>query len=252
MSPGIVVFSCFRIPLPLIFILLTLFYACDVPRDNPLDPGGSNYNPPIPVLSSEECQVSIYSSHIKQWYPTNDIYVLYISAVLNVPLSVEWVRAIYSDSIFYTLDSELKTTIYEAYLPNSNIYSIVGHPFYLEINLNNGSVYHSEDFWLARVIDYIPQPLSPANDETTGVRPILTWEPADLNFPFTYTLTVHKYPMPQVFWYYEGIPSNVNYFQVDTDLIIGQNYWQVSVVDEFGNQSTSPEAFFIVTNEASP
>jgi len=248
------------IPLILITSLLIGIYGCDVPRNNPFDPWGTNYSPST-TMSEDEYQVSVYSCHENLWYP-GEIYRLHIEAEIYLPLPIDSIKAVYQDSICYPLyfyllgdmSSIWKTEILEDYLPGGEIYSLLGNPFNLEVYFTNGSIRFSSDFWLARVIEYIPQTRSPGAGEITDSYPLLEWELAELNFPFTYTLKVMKNEagISQLFWSVEGIIDTAASYQVDTPLQDGAHLWTVTVVDDYNNQSTSNEAAFIVYNEPIP
>ena len=248
------------ITLFLITLILLGIYGCDVHRDNPYDPWGTNYNP-SPTLNDDEYQALIYSCHENPWYP-GEIFRLHIEAEIYLPLPIDSIKAVYQDTICYPLyfylsgdmSSTWKTEILEDYLPGGEIYNLLGHPFHLEVFFTNGSFRYSPDFWLAQIIEYIPHTISPGAGETTNSYPQLEWEPAELNFPFTYTLKVMKNEagISQLFWSAEGINYTVTSLQVDTPLQDGAHLWTVSVVDDFNNQSTSNEAAFYVYNEPIP
>ena len=253
------IFLCLKTVL-LISLILFILNGCEVPRDNPFDPWGSNYNPSA-ALTENEYEVSIYSTHEELWYP-GEIFELHIEAEIYLPMPIDSIKAVYMDTLCYPLYFAFigemapvwRTEILEDYLPNGEINELLGHHFNLRVYFSNGIVKESPHFWLARVIEYTPQTISPSGSDTTGSYPNLEWEQAELNFPFTYTINIMRAigGVTQNYWTVEGLAGTITNYQVQVPLLNGTHVWTVTTVDEFNNQSTSTQTPFVVSNEFIP
>ncbi|MBN2012091.1 hypothetical protein JW960_22370 [candidate division KSB1 bacterium] len=207
----------------------------------------------------------VRSEHINMWRNPQSLYRLYVETTVSDPDGIWDVKNIRFLIPQFTFVDTINTSEYydspgkyivhysENKLPGSSIENLLGYPMFIEaIDDINTSVL-SSPVYLARIINMRPNTVEPQgfiyiNDP----RPVLKWQPVDeLVYPFTYRI--------EVFWTISGVnksylkwSQNVMFetdsIRVSQPLDRDENYyWTVSVVDEFGNWSSSREAEFKVT-----
>jgi hypothetical protein len=248
--------------LPLVVFFI---YSCDVARDNPLDPYGTNYNvsnPNLPLPGNLD--ISCISKHTHDNPYQGDIYSVVITAqfdgfptIGDVIASFNgYARNYYFDS--YNSATLWKTEITEGSLPENNIYESVGQPLYLTIYCPEVNDFKSEYFNYSRVIDITPESLLPDNDGSEDQKPTFVWEipndPTNSLIPYNYTfsISVKLTNVTSVYYYVEGISRDSTSFTPDLPLMVGNTIWWVSIVDDFGNYSSSQQKYFKVNYGYSP
>ena len=238
-------------------IFAFLISGCDVARDNPNDPFGTNYIPASGLPGSVED--SIYSKHYNKYGIDEDTYWLYIDAVISGFCPIESVNAIILDSTYSMtlvlggINPVWKLIKLETSLPFNNVGALIGHDLFLDIYCSDGTQYTSEGLFLARVIYTEPVIIGPGGYELTSTRPTFTWiKPADIRFPFTYTIEVSFQNELNIYHTESGIPSDSTSYPCTVSLMEGDNVWWLTIVDEFGNSSVSLQNIFKATNEVTP
>jgi len=105
-----------------------------------------------------------------------------------------------------------------------------------------------KEFIISRIIEETSETISPVDRESTGPSPTLAWTSMALSFPFTFRVQIDRIVagINTPAWEKEAIDSNDTTISVDKVLASGEYRWTVSVVDEFGNTSTSKPAAFVV------
>jgi len=208
----------------------------------------------IPVISDAR----ILSVHISRWWPPpEDIFLLEMQVEVDDPdglsdITGVWVEV--SDSTFLDslrFDSDrgyFYTSLEESDLPTSGIHELLGLPFRVLAQDAPGVRGISEPYYLARVIDFTPQPLSPYGLEAVPPKPELIWAPVVLPFQFTLVVEVSRIDLgiPTPVWRKENLPPTTTRLALTDSLAPGTYFWTVSVVDSFGNRSRSKEASFRV------
>ena len=134
-------------------------------------------------------------------------------------------------------------------LANGRLQSILGREILFTAVDRLGKQPEPQKLILFRIIDQAPEILSPkdrANADST--RPLLRWNPFNAAFAFSYSARVEKIVagIPALAWEKSRIESTLASVRVDKVLTKGEYRWTVSVMDDFGNVSTSAPAAFLV------
>jgi len=243
------------------FTVIICFLGCDLPRLNPYDPNGSGYNPPgTDTTFQGETQASVYSEHYKN-YILQDRYNLYVEAHFISFPAIQNVSVVFFDTLSFALNNLSspgllpfwRAVILDDYFLGISVFEVIGHPPHLTIQLPNQAQYQSEDFNLARFIEYTPVTISPPNGSIVSIRPTFVWQLADeVLYYHTFSLTVSFQFKWNVYFTVDSIPSDVYSYQPPVNLSIGQNLWWITLEDEFGDKSISTEVSFQISNEINP
>ena len=239
-------------------IFLLLICGCDVPRDNPNDPYGTNFVVSSPEPAGE-IDVAAYSEHINRLGSDADYYWFNINTAIEGLCSIDSVNTILLDSTYRMtltwsgITPVWKLRLLEDYLPVGSVDQLVGHDLFLDVYCSDNTIYNPEPFILARVIYTEPEIISPVNGETTTPHPEFCWiKPSEIGFPYTYTINVSYLNELNVYYTAAGIDGDSTSFTSEVSLTEGNNVWWLSIVDEFGNSSVSLHKNFRVTNEVTP
>lgn len=239
---------------------LGLFAGCDwsPPRDNPRDPGSSNYDAP-PVI--EEVRVETHCRMLMVDY-----------------CSLEIIADVYDREGISTLDSAW------VYLQGNCLgemgYDAIQDYFILALNENSDELpdrlgsYLGKDFvvrfkddWghtiadsarIAVIIRDYPQPVSPAKenrpDTVTTHRPCFQWLPYISDFDFLFRVDCYLDPFSYLLWDSCGIHSDCTGVCMGLDDSLANSVdsqvmysWTVSVEDSAGNTATSRPYQFVVS-----
>ena len=134
-------------------------------------------------------------------------------------------------------------------LPEGRLHSILARSLLFSARDRLGNQPQPKELVVFRIIDQSPQIVSPQNRAAAdSSRPNLTWNPFGTTFPFTFSVRVEKIVggIPALAWERMGISSQTTAIRVMKTLTRGEYRWTLSVVDEFGNTSTSQPAAFLV------
>ncbi|TET44459.1 carboxypeptidase regulatory-like domain-containing protein [candidate division TA06 bacterium] len=183
----------------------------------------------------------------------NDLYAIFSAKVLDPD---GWVL---SDSVFLSLDTSMVwpmrdlgsdsfgLTLPDDSLPGNNLEYLIGRDLVLLATDNAGRRSISDSFGITRIIYDIPVALSPIIYAPQN--PVtFKWSGIDVEFEFTYTLTVEQINPPEnKIWVVEGISSNsTNYPLKDTLTLGGTFLWCMKALDSFDNSSRSRFELFTV------
>ena len=133
-------------------------------------------------------------------------------------------------------------------LPFNNLEQIIGKDIYISAIDKQGDEAISSPLRLNRIIQHTPIIENPQSLEIVNSTPILYWLKSVLIFSFTYKIELFRVDNGIVskVWEKLNISATNKQLQTTEALSDGTYYWTLSVVDEFGNQSRSKEASFIV------
>jgi len=208
------------------------------------------------VLSQE-----ILTRKIDRYYPS-PLYFVDIYASVTDPNGITDV-----DSVWFSVDTllypmvysvslkEFQTTILKYDLPTNTIEWLVDQPLRIRSKDRYNAVNYSTPFYVSRIIENTATPTYPisANNDTTNSTPLFKWSPPDVTFNFTYTITLSliEADISTVVWTYTGLNSFYEELQFPSNssgvtLTAGNYGWTVTVVDDFGNYSSSKEIFFVI------
>ncbi|TET81240.1 carboxypeptidase regulatory-like domain-containing protein [candidate division TA06 bacterium] len=175
----------------------------------------------------------------------NDLYAVFSAKVLDPD---GWVL---SDSVFLGLDTSIVwpmrdlgsdsfgLTLPDDSLPGNNLEYLIGRDLVLLATDNAGRCSISDAFGITRIIYDIPVALSPRFYAPQNP-PTFKWSGIDVQFEFTYTLTVEMLYPSDTTWVYGGISSDsTSYYQESDTLPPGGFLWSIEALDLFGNSSKS-------------
>ena len=131
-------------------------------------------------------------------------------------------------------------------LPGGKLHGVLGHP--ITFSAIDRLQQHSapKELIVFRIIDQVPEIISPRDGVVVNSTPTLIWQPLTLSFPFDYQVQIDRLRggVRRTVWKQEGIETSTTSVTVDQELTPDEYLWTVSVVDEFGNVSTSQLAAF--------
>lgn len=208
--------------------------------------------PGVPIFKRFE----LSSLHVSRWFPPpEELYSLEIEAELAdhdgvADIDSLWVRIddfAFSQFLFV----EVAPGMYRHSIPSGDLpvglTALLGQEVQLEAKDRSGAFNVSSPKSVIRVIDETPIALDPLELMFVGsAQPTFTWEPLDLDFPFTFRLDVVRIDqnIQSTILTIEDIASSNTMIESTMSIAPGDYYWTVSVVDEFGNRSRSREAGF--------
>ncbi len=128
---------------------------------------------------------------------------------------------------------------------------LVGSPIFFSALDLVGNWNKSEAYFLTRVIEQTPIPLSPVDRDTVGARPYLVWLPYPYRFPVQQQIEVYRTitGIPVFIWDADSILSESDSIQVDFLLDEASYFWTIAAIDQFGNLARSKESPFIVNED---
>lgn len=142
-----------------------------------------------------------------------------------------------------------QTRLLPSDLPVADVEAMLGHPVFIELTDRVGQVCQAGPFFLVRVIDQEPIIESPRSSALVSNKPLFKWKAIQLPFPFAFRLEVYRIIDPILFELslsVSNLPATTLEYQVIQALRPGSYLWTISVVDEFGNWSSSIRATFQV------
>ncbi len=194
------------------------------------------------VLSSEHIASAI----------AGDSYVLHAVCSASDPDGVyemDSVLLLVGDTAFM-MDERAEDTFAVA-VPDSllpfNIHNLIGVPMHVVAKDIHGGVRLSEDLYLARIIQRVPEAIAPIGGVTAPPRPMFVWHSLDVEYPVTYDLELYRAPIGQVpTLVMRAVGIQDTTFQMEDSLSSGFYYWVIFGVDDFGDRSRSIEYLFMV------
>ncbi len=134
-------------------------------------------------------------------------------------------------------------------LANGRLHSILGREIFFTAEDRLGKRPEPQKLILFRLIDQAPEIVAPKDRAAAdSTRPVLSWNPFNAAFTFTYGTRVEKVVagIPTLAWEKSNLENAKTSVRVDKVLAKGEYRWSLSVTDDFGNTSTSRPAAFIV------
>ncbi len=197
--------------------------------------------------------------HISRWWPSNDLFFLEVNADVadaDGPFDIERVWFEIPDLNYsITLDARVqpigrydKLIRADSLSPRVSLQSLLGKTLRINVRDKQGIIVTSDAGQLVRVLEDIPNALEPIADALLDTnRPTLIWEPFPPRFDFTYRIDVFldEDNFDPLVRQVTNIPMDVTTLQLES-LPTGKYFWTVTVVDEFGNQTRSKQAGFLI------
>jgi hypothetical protein len=208
---------------------------------------------------------NILTRKIDQYYPSPQ-YFVDITASVTDPNGIVDVDSVWFsvDTLLYPMEysvttKQFQTTLYKYDIPTNTIQWLVNKPLKIRSKDRRNAVNLSTSFYVSRIIENTAIPTYPTTNpltqiqDTTGSTPMFQWNPPDVTFNYTYTILLSRVEseIRTVVWTYTQIYSSIVQQQYlgntgNDTLSAGEYVWTISVVDDFGNYSSSKEASFIV------
>lgn len=200
--------------------------------------------------------VTFYSEHIAQWWP-GDTYHAILTLILNdsdgnadidsavfllpaLSFSKAFEQTARPDSFFVDIE--------DLELPGSDLQYLIEQESYVTITDRAGASVTGGPFFLRRIIEDAPLPLSPSNLQPVSAFPNLEWEPFSLAFEFTFVVQVFRISagLPVLSHTSPALPDEQVSYSFPDSLSSGTYFWTIGIRDNLNNFSRSKEASFVV------
>ena len=203
-------------------------------------------------------QTALTTHHISRFFPVDDLFLLEVNVKVNDPDGVSDIKQVYFDITEFdasdTLDASLETGFFSKRLsvddlPINSIHSLIGRAFYISIMDDANQITVSNELFLTRIIDLTPILESPTNLETVASDTIeFLWQKNRLPFLFRHRIEIFQINLGLLTKVDElnNIPSDISKWSAAHNLPKGDYVWILTIIDEFGNTSSSKEGTFNV------
>lgn len=200
--------------------------------------------------------VTFYSEHIAQWWP-GDAYRAFLTLTLSDPdgsADLDWpIFLIPAFGFSKTFQQSGRpdsffVEIENLELPQSSLQHLIEQESYVTVTDRAGARVSGGPFFLRRIIEDAPLPLSPSNLQPVSAFPTLEWEAFSLAFEFTFVVQVFRISagLPVLIHTAPGLPEEQVSYSFPDSLGSGTYFWTIGVRDNLNNFSRSKEASFIV------
>ncbi len=202
--------------------------------------------------------ISLTTHHISRWFPMEDTYFMELKTMVSDPDGLSDIRKVtarvhsidYADSLQPGLQTGIfKRTLYDRDLPVSSIHRFVGKPFEFIVEDELGMRTISDPIYITRIIEQTPVLTSPSELKMVNNPSIqFEWQRLDVVYSATFTIKIFKINFGVAIKVDEvaNIAIDDISYQYQSSLDEGDYYWTISIVDEFGNSSSSKEGTFKV------
>lgn len=129
-----------------------------------------------------------------------------------------------------------------------NVFLLLGQRVPVRVRDALGTTTTVEDPMLARIIEQTPVADDPINGKTllAGTPIVLRWTVPSLSYPVTYRVELVDLNTNTTVSVARNLPPGQDSVQVPLSLAPGSYQWFVWIVDQYGNESRSREAGFVV------
>lgn len=206
----------------------------------------------LPTITSADFQ----TFHLSRWWPPpQDQFWLDINISATDPDGAGDVDAVFVEIPIFNLVDTLQvdrgryiTRLREEEIGLS-VEAISGHDIQIVVRDQVGaeSVFRGQR--ISRIISETPTANTPSGLSTVNSNPpVFSWSVEGINYPFNYQIDIFlvNENIPTLVQTIPSISSDSLSFTGPASLPTGQYFWTISIIDEFGNQSRSKEAGFIV------
>ncbi len=200
--------------------------------------------------------VVFYSEHIDQWWPGETYHAIFTltvsdpdgsadigSATFLLPalsFSKAFEQTARPDSFFVDIEN--------LELPQADLQQLIEQESYVAIRDRAGASVSGGPFFLRRIIEDAPLPLSPSNLQPVSAYPTLEWEVFSLGFEFTFVVQVFRISggLPVLIHTSASLPEEHVSYAFPDSLSSGTYFWTIGIRDNLNNFSRSKEASFVV------
>lgn len=197
-----------------------------------------------------------YSQFIDQWWP-DPYHEIVLNLIADDPDGINDIQDIRLDIPEFDIQNSLSVSnridsfsisLQATKFPDGNIFNIIGKQVYIELIDYSGGAQKEGPFFIYRIFETSPIPLSPTGLASVNNQPILRWQEFLAPFNFYFEIQIFRIVagIPNLIYYHKNISSAQNEYQYPGTLSTGQYFWVIWVKDEIGNLSRSKEASFQV------
>lgn len=204
--------------------------------------------------------ISLTTIHTSHFFPVDDMFFLQIDTQVNDLDGIADIDNVLFDipefNVSDTLEISLEAGLFTKRLsiddlPINTIQTLIGRAFILSVTDDAGITTKSDKSFLTRVIEATPVLNQPQNLQTVPPDSIhFTWEKVRLPYWFSHTLEIFQ--INQGFLTKTTEINNIASIEIDTTIENtfppGDYVWILTIIDEFGNTSSSKEGTFHVSN----
>jgi hypothetical protein len=206
----------------------------------------------------EITQASLITHHISRWWPVEDRYILEMSVEVEDKDGINEI-----DSVWMTIDeynyarsldrmenlSEYGIFILDYQLPVSPVHLIQGKQIKTLCTDLVGNTSAPKMLYITRIIDIVPHVVYPSNQETIDSFPMtFKWQEEFLPYPISYKLEIYQinFGLYTKIFEVDSIDQNISEYKYSDELLTGDYFWLIYIVDSDGNTSSSKEGTFRV------
>ncbi|MCA9731864.1 MAG: carboxypeptidase regulatory-like domain-containing protein [Deferribacteres bacterium] len=201
--------------------------------------------------------IALKTHHISRHFPIDEMYSLQIDASVDDFDGIADINqvafAIPALNQTGTLEATQNFGIFSKILnieePVPSIHALIGRQFILNVTDDVGITVSSDAQFLTRVIDLTPQLVFPTElDTITATQSTFEWTRVHLNYPFTLKIEIYRINFGALIKAkeYTNIPAEQRSAPIDYEFSSGNYLWILTIIDEFGNTSSSKEGTFHV------
>lgn len=202
--------------------------------------------------------ISLTTIHTSHFFPVDDMFFLQIDTRVNDLDGIADIDNVLFDipefNVSDTLEISLEAGLFTKRLsiddlPVNTIQTLIGRAFILSVSDDAGVTIKSNQQFLTRVIDATPVLSQPINLQTVSPDSVrFAWEKVRL--PYWFTQIIEIFRINQGLLTKTTEVKNIKGTKIDTvieNILPTADYvWILTVIDEFGNKSSSKEGIFHV------
>ncbi|KAA3657539.1 MAG: carboxypeptidase regulatory-like domain-containing protein [Calditrichaeota bacterium] len=202
--------------------------------------------------------IAMTTHHVSRHFPIDEMYSLQIDATVDDNDGIADIN-----QVSFAIPEFNQTSILDATqdfgvfsktlsieeVPVSSIHALIGRQFILNVTDDVGITVSSDAQFLTRVIDLTPQLEFPIELDTVATtQNVFRWERVHLNYPFICKLEIFQINIGNLVKVkeYTNIPADERSIVIDYEFSRGNYLWILTIIDEFGNTSSSKEGTFHV------
>lgn len=124
---------------------------------------------------------------------------------------------------------------------------LLGRNLFIEVSDQAGATTRGGDVHVTRIVESIPEAISPVGLDTVAVPFTMTWAPLSLPYVFTWRVEIFRVSaagQSALVLTFLDVPSTQTQVTMEMPLEPGDYQWFVSAVDDFDNLARSREAGF--------
>lgn len=202
--------------------------------------------------------ILVSTHHRSRWFPNEEIYYLDFYTRVFDPDGIGDIQSVFYRIDAFDLSDTLEAgitagvftkTVFSRTLAIQSIHQLIGKKIDFFVQDDFGMQTQSEPIFLTRIIDQVPVILSPSELQSVPSDSIVfRWERVFLPYEATLSIEIFQINLGIALKQHSitNIPINKSEYSSDQSVSRGDYYWNLLIVDEFGNSSGSKEGVFRV------